>query len=293
MKTKVYMLYALMCVLWGFTWMYLKISLAEMPLYTGLSIRFSIAGIIFWIMYFIKGHKVNLTTDLKNVYLLFTFFNFSLCYYLTYWGAKYVYSNLGAIIWGLLPICVAMMAHFYLPDDRLNKKKTFGMLIGLIGTILLFYERDMLGEGQATFGIIAILLSVVLAAWPNVYLKMQKSSINSYHLNAVGMTLSGVLFLICALIFENNAFIPIDNKNLFAIFFLTIPGTVMTWGIYIWLFNHLPVTQISYTAFYPPIIATVVGWFFLGEALPALAIIGSVLIIAGGYLVSSPSKSTG
>ncbi|MEE3302481.1 MAG: DMT family transporter [Candidatus Neomarinimicrobiota bacterium] len=293
MKTKVYMLYALMCVLWGFTWMYLKISLAEMPLYTGLSIRFSIAGIIFWIMYFIKGHKVNLTTDLKNVYLLFTFFNFSLCYYLTYWGAKYVYSNLGAIIWSLLPICVAMMAHFYLPDDRLNKKKTFGMLIGLIGTILLFYERDMLGEGQATFGIIAILLSVVLAAWPNVYLKMQKSSINSYHLNAVGMTLSGVLFLICALIFENNAFIPIDNKNLFAIFFLTVPGTVMTWGIYIWLFNHLPVTQISYTAFYPPIIATVVGWFFLGEALPALAIIGSVLIIAGGYLVSSPSKSTG
>ena len=293
MKTKVYMLYALMCVLWGFTWMYLKISLAEMPLYTGLSIRFSIAGIIFWIMYFIKGHKVNLTTDLKNVYLLFTFFNFSLCYYLTYWGAKYVYSNLGAIIWSLLPICVAMMAHFYLPDDRLNKKKTFGMLIGLIGTILLFYERDMLGEGQATFGIIAILLSVVLAAWPNVYLKMQKSSINSYHLNAVGMTLSGVLFLICALIFENNAFIPMDNKNLFAIFFLTVPGTVMTWGIYIWLFNHLPVTQISYTAFYPPIIATVVGWFFLGEALPALAIIGSVLIIAGGYLVSSPSKSSG
>lgn len=293
MKTKVYMLYALMCVLWGFTWMYLKISLAEMPLYTGLSIRFSIAGIIFWIMYFIKGHKVNLTTDLKNVYLLFTFFNFSLCYYLTYWGAKYVYSNLGAIIWSLLPICVAMMAHFYLPDDRLNKKKTFGMLIGLIGTILLFYERDMLGEGQATFGIIAILLSVVLAAWPNVYLKMQKSSINSYHLNAVGMTLSGVLFLICALIFENNAFIPMDNKNLFAIFFLTVPGTVMTWGIYIWLFNHLPVTQISYTAFYPPIIATAVGWFFLGEALPALAIIGSVLIIAGGYLVSSPSKSSG
>ena len=293
MKTKVYMLYALMCVLWGFTWMYLKISLAEMPLYTGLSIRFSIAGIIFWIMYFIKGHKVNLTTDLKNVYLLFTFFNFSLCYYLTYWGAKYVYSNLGAIIWSLLPICVAMMAHFYLPDDRLNKKKAFGMLIGLIGTILLFYERDMLGEGQATFGIIAILLSVVLAAWPNVYLKMQKSSINSYHLNAVGMTLSGVLFLICALIFENNAFIPMDNKNLFAIFFLTIPGTVMTWGIYIWLFNHLPVTQISYTAFYPPIIATAVGWFFLGEALPALAIIGSVLIIAGGYLVSSPSKSSG
>ena len=290
MKTKIYSLYALMCILWGFTWMYLKISLAEMPLYTGLSIRFSLAGIIFWIMYFVKGEKVRLTSDLKNVYLLFTLFNFSLCYFLTYWGAKFVFSNLAAIIWGLLPICVAVMAHFYLPDDRLNKKKAIGMIIGLVGTVLLFYKADFVGTGQATFGIIAILFSVILAAWPNVYLKMQKNKINSYHLNAIGMTLSGLFFLIGALIFEQNAFIPLDNKNLFAIFFLTIPGTVMTWGIYIWLFNHLPVTQISYTAFYPPIIATFVGWFFLGEVLPILAIIGSILIIYGGYLVSSPSK---
>ena len=49
---------------------------------------------------------------------------------------------------------------------------------------------------------------------------MQKNKINSYHLNAIGMTLSGLFFLIGALIFEQNAFIPLDNKNLFAIFFL-------------------------------------------------------------------------
>ena len=66
---------------------------------------------------------------------------------------------------------------------------------------------------------------------------------------------------------------------------------MITWGIYIWLFNHLPVTQISYTAFYPPIIASIVGWIFLDEALPLLAILGSALIIAGGYLVSSPKSS--
>ena len=87
--------------------------------------------------------------------------------------------------------------------------------------------------------------------------------LNPYHLNAVGMTISGLIFLVFAMIFENQANIPLDVKNIFAIFFLTVPGTVVTWGIYIWLFNHLPVTQISYTAFYPPIIATFVGWHIL------------------------------
>ena len=291
MKTKIYTLYALMCILWGFTWMYLKISLAQMPIFTGLAIRFLLAGLVFWILFFLKGEKVHLTSKMKNVYILFTLFNFSLCYYLTYWGAKFVFSNLGAIIWSLLPICVALMAHFFIPDDRLNIRKFVGMLIGLIGTILLFSKGELLGEGQTTFGIIAILASVVLAAWPNVYLKMQKTTINSYHLNAFGMTISGLLFFLFALILENSHPIPIDKTNMFAIFFLTIPGTVITWGIYIWLFNHIPVTQISYTAFYPPIIATFVGWLFLNESLPLVAIFGSILIIFGGYLVSSPSKS--
>jgi len=291
MKTKIYILYALMCILWGFTWMYLKISLQEMPLYKGLSIRFISAGTIFWIIYFFKSEKVQPTKDLWRVYILFTLFNFSLCYYLTYWGTKFVFSNLGAILWSLLPLCVAFMAHFYLPDDKLTRRKFGGIIIGLIGSILLFYNKDLLGQGQTFLGLLAILLSVILAAWPNVHLKMQKSEINPYHLNAVGMSISGLIFLIFALIFESQASIPLDNKNMFAIFFLTVPGTVVTWGIYIWLFNHLPVTQISYTAFYPPIIASIVGWFFLDESLPLIAILGSMLIIAGGYLVSSPEPS--
>ncbi len=280
-----------MCILWGFTWMYLKISLQEMPLYKGLSIRFISAGVIFWIIYFLKSEKVQLTKDLRRVYILFTLFNFSLCYYLTYWGTKFVFSNLGAILWSLLPLCVAFMAHFYLPDDKLTRRKFGGIIIGLVGSILLFYNKDLLGQGQTFLGLLAILLSVILAAWPNVHLKMQKSKINPYHLNAVGMSISGIIFLIFALIFEGQASIPLDNKNMFAIFFLTVPGTVITWGIYIWLFNHLPVTQISYTAFYPPIIASIVGWFFLDELLPLTAILGSMLIIAGGYLVSSPESN--
>tara|TARA_B100000927_G_scaffold274036_1_gene252935 strand:+ start:732 stop:1547 length:816 start_codon:yes stop_codon:yes gene_type:complete len=271
--------------------MYLKISLQEMPLYKGLSIRFISAGVIFWIIYFLKSEKVQLTKDLRRVYILFTLFNFSLCYYLTYWGTKFVFSNLGAILWSLLPLCVAFMAHFYLPDDKLTRRKFGGIIIGLVGSILLFYNKDLLGQGQTFLGLLAILLSVILAAWPNVHLKMQKSKINPYHLNAVGMSISGIIFLIFALIFEGQASIPLDNKNMFAIFFLTVPGTVITWGIYIWLFNHLPVTQISYTAFYPPIIASIVGWFFLDELLPLTAILGSMLIIAGGYLVSSPESN--
>ena len=276
-----------MCLIWGLTWFFLKYSLVEMPLFAGLSIRFLSAGIIFLSIHLIRKKKILVSRKMLLIYLQYGLINFSLCYFLTYWGAKYVFSNLGAILWSLLPLFVAGMAHFCIPDDRLNLRKALGMLIGLFGAILLLTQGENLGEGEVTLGLLAILLSVFLAAWPNVYLKMQNEKVDSYHLNGFGMSFAGLVFSVFYFFNERGQTIPLDFNNVGAVFFLTVPGTVLTWGIYIWLFNYLPVTQISYTAFYPPIVASLVGWLFLGESLPFVAIIGSMMIIGGGYLVVS------
>ena len=279
-----------MCLIWGLTWFFLKYSLVEMPLFAGLSIRFLCAGIIFLSIHLIRKKKILVSRKMLLIYLQYGLINFSLCYFLTYWGAKYVFSNLGAILWSLLPLFVAGMAHFCIPDDRLNLRKALGMLIGLFGAILLLTQGENLGEGEVTLGLLAILLSVFLAAWPNVYLKMQNEKVDSYHLNGFGMSFAGLVFSVFYFFYERGQTIPLDFNNVGAVFFLTVPGTVLTWGIYIWLFNYLPVTQISYTAFYPPIVASLVGWLFLGESLPFVAIIGSMMIIGGGYLVVSKKR---
>ena len=279
-----------MCLIWGLTWFFLKYSLVEMPLFAGLSIRFLSAGIIFLSIHLIRKKKILVSRKMLLIYLQYGLINFSLCYFLTYWGAKYVFSNLGAILWSLLPLFVAGMAHFCIPDDRLNLRKALGMLTGLFGAILLLTQGDNLGEGEVTLGLLAILLSVFLAAWPNVYLKMQNEKVDSYHLNGFGMSFAGLVFSVFYFFYERGQTIPLDFNNVGAVFFLTVPGTVLTWGIYIWLFNYLPVTQISYTAFYPPIVASLVGWLFLGESLPFIAIVGSAMIIAGGYLVVSKKR---
>ena len=279
-----------MCLIWGLTWFFLKYSLVEMPLFAGLSIRVLSAGIIFLSIHLIRKKKIPVSKKMLFIYLQYGLINFSLCYFLTYWGAKYVFSNLGAILWSLLPLFVAGMAHFCIPDDRLNLRKALGMLIGLFGAILLLTQGENLGEGEVTLGLLAILLSVFLAAWPNVYLKMQNEKVDSYHLNGFGMSFAGLVFSVFYFFYERGQTIPLDFNNVGAVFFLTVPGTVLTWGIYIWLFNYLPVTQISYTAFYPPIVASLVGWLFLGESLPFVAIIGSMMIIGGGYLVVSKKR---
>lgn len=280
-----------MSLCWGLTWFFLKFSLKAMPLLWGISMRFLIAGSIFWIIYFIKNERVRIMPDLRSVYIRFTLLNYTLCYLLTYWSTQFIYSNLGSILWSLFPIFVTGMAHIYLPEDRLNMKKSLSMAIGFIGTVMLLYNGESLGEGKVFLGIFAMLIAIIMAAWPNVYVKIKKPVINTFHLNAVGMSIAGTIMLCASLLFESGQTIPTDGANIFAILFLAIPGTVVTWGIFIWMLNHVHVSRLSYVAFFPPMVAILIGWIFLGESLSPISLVGAGLVITGGFLINYQSRS--
>jgi|TARA_B110000263_G_scaffold91964_1_gene80401 drug/metabolite transporter (DMT)-like permease len=290
MNLKIIILYTIISFCWGITWLFLKINVTHMPILWGLSFRFIIAGTIFWLIYFLQKNRVKLTSQTRSIYIVYTLFNYTLCYYLTYWGAQYIYSNLGSILYSLSPITIAIMAHFFIPDDKLNRKKILSMLIGFIGTILLLYNGNSFGGEKAFIGISAILLAIIIGCWPTIYIKKQGIKVDSIHLNAVGLSISGLIILIMAILFENGSILEINPTNLFSLLFLAIPGTVVTWGIYIWLLNHLPASQLSYVAFFPPIIAIISGWIFLNEALSLISLLGASLIIFGGFLINYDLK---
>ena len=89
---------------------------------------------------------------------------------------------------------------------------------------------------------------------------------------------------------KNGSILEINPTNLFSLLFSSYSGTVVTWGIYIWLLNHLPASQLSYVAFFPPIIAIISGWIFLNEALSLISLLGASLIIFGGFLINYDLK---
>ena len=292
MTLKIITLYTIISFCWGITWLFLKINVTQMPILWGLSLRFIIAGIIFVFIYFLKKDKVKFNPQIQSIYIVYTLFNYTFCYYLTYWGAQYIYSNLGSILYSLSPITIAIMAHFFIPDDKLNKKKIMSMMIGFIGTILLLYNGNSFGGEKVFLGISAILLAIVIGSWPTIYIKKQGIKVDPIHLNAVGLSIAGLIILLMALIFDRSSFFQISSNNILTLLFLAIPGTVVTWGIYIWLLNHLPASQLSYVAFFPPIIAIISGWLFLNETLSLISLFGATLIILGGFLINFDIKHT-
>ncbi len=291
MKFKIIILYTLLCIFWGTTWIAIKISLNEgMPPFLAVSYRFLIAGLIFWVIFLFKKEKLPLNWTAIKIYLQFGLINFSLSYALTYWATQFIYSNVSSIIWAGFPLVVTMMAHFTLPDEKFTSKKFLSISIGIVGTILILTQGKEFGGSNVLVGIIALMISVFIAAWPNVYLKKYSKSVNTIQLNAVSQTIGGLILLLVSAIIEPGQGMIWSQTNILATLYLIIFGSVITWMIYFWLFSHLPVTQISYVAFFPPVIAIIAGWILLDEVLTPIAILGAVFIIGGALFISTQKK---
>lgn len=131
-----------------------------------------------------------------------------------------------------------------------------------------------------------VILAVIVASYPSVYLKKHSNVVSSLHINAVSQLLAGTLLLLLSHFVEASQQMNWSNYNIFALAYLTIPGSLVAWFIYIWLYSHITMAQISYIAFFPPLMATVLGWVFLDESLSILAIIGAGLVILGAVLIN-------
>ncbi len=285
-RNKIILLYTFLCLIWGTTWFFIKISLEGTPPFFGAGLRFFLAGIILWGIVLWKKDYPPFNAKAMKIYLWFGLGNLSIGYAISYWATQFIYSNLSAIIWAGFPLVVTLMAHFSIPEERLNLRKIISILTGMTGVLMIILESGSLGGENVTKGIIMVTIAVFIAAGPNVYLKKHHQAVRTIPMNAMSQTMAGISILILSFFTESDQTMVWNAVNIFSLLYLAILGTVTAWLIYVWLFSHLSVTLISYIAFFPPVIATIIGWLLLDEKLTPLMLVGAVLVLAGVALIN-------
>jgi len=256
------------------------------PPFFGSGFRFFVSGIILWCIIFYKKERVPTHPLHIRLYIQFGIMNLTIAYGLTYWATQFIYSSLSSIIWAGFPLCVAVFTYFMLPNELFTKRKIISLLLGTLGVLLILKESLKFEGDHVGFGILMVMLAVVIAVYPNVYLKKHSEVVSSLHLNAVSQIMAGIILLFVSFIFEKDQQMVWSNYNIFALGYLTIFGSLIAWYIYFWLFPQISISQISYIAFFPPVLASILGWIILDERLSILAIFGGGFVILGAVLVN-------
>ena len=290
MNNKILFPFIALCLIWGSTWYFIKISLnAGVPPFFGVGFRFFLSGLLFFLIIFFRKESIPFNKQAIKLYLSFGLLNFALSYGITYWATQYVYSSIFSILWGLFPLFTSVMAHFMLKEDdneKLTSNKLKALFLGFIGMVFIGSNQSIDLQSQSFLAIMVLVGAIIIAAWPSVLYKKYNDVVGPYQMNAVCQVLTGVIMLsLSSLLKEDLSQIVWTDQLLFASAYLVLFGGVISWGIYFWLYQYLSVTQVTYVAIFPPIVAIILGWIFLNEVLSTKEIIGTIFILGSSILI--------
>jgi drug/metabolite transporter (DMT)-like permease len=197
-----------------------------------------------------------------------------------YWGAQFVPSGLIAVLYGLNPLLTGLVAAVILGEKSFTPGKLIGMAMGFIGLASIF-ASDIVLEGDAWMGVIAILFSVTLHSLSGVWVKRIGSGLPGLTVTSGGLFIVTPLFLLTWLIFDGHVPEQIPAQAGMAMLYLGVFGSALGFTLYFFLLKKLEANRVSLITLLTPVLALILGQTLNGEVVSAEVLFGSSLIVLG------------
>lgn len=286
MNIKSRLVWLLLCLIWGSTWLFIKLGLSDLPPFTFAGIRFVIACSILFTM--IAARRLPLPRTRADWMLLATtgVLSFSLNYGLLFWGEQYISSGLAALLQATIPAFGLVIAHFYLPKEQMTPVKIFGVVMGVAGVGVIFSNQLSVAGPRALAGCAVLILGSACAAYANVLVKARGANLNPAILAGGQMFFGLIPLLLIGIPLEGS---PLNfhwtRMAIISLFYLAIVGSVAAFLLYYWLVQHMDVTKTMLVALVTPVIAVTLGVLVLNEELNWRTFAGGAMIISGIGLI--------
>lgn len=274
-------IYILTCMIWGSTWLVIKIGLESIPPIISAGYRFTLASIL--ILGVISIKKIKIQTDVMAIklYLSMAFFSFIFPYGFIYWAEQFVPSGLTAILYAVYPFSIAVFSFLMIPSEKIGINKIIGIVISFTGLYVIFSESFTGNLDNYILGLIAVFISAIMQSSIAVSIKKYGHHLHPLAMNFYPMLIAGIVLLVYGFIIEGQLKIRYDYKAFFSVFYLALFGSLITFTSYYWLIKRVNIIIVSLITFITPIIALFLGWLFYREELSMHQLAGCFLVLVG------------
>jgi len=280
--------YAMLCGIWGSTWLVIRIGLQGAPPFLAAGLRFVIASLVLLTLAAVFRSKLPMGRTEWGLIALFGVILFTVDYGLIYWAEnRGLGSGLSAILFATMPLQTALLAHAILRNEPLTIPRVVGILVGFAGVLLVFRGEFEAAGLTTLFPMLAIIVSATCAALATVAAKRWGHGIDVFTFNGFAMGIGSIGLLAWSAAAAEPWAVPSWPAGILSILYLSLVASVVAFGTYVWLLRKLPATSMSYIALVTPVIAVFLGVAIAGEAFDPLAIAGAAIILSGIYLSTS------
>jgi drug/metabolite transporter (DMT)-like permease len=281
----------ILCLIWGSTWLFIKLGLQDLPPFTFAGVRFVVAAAILLVVIAVRRVPLPRARRDWGLIALTGVMAFSVNYGLLFWGEHRTSSGLAAILQTIIPAFGLVIAHYYLPDERITLWKVCGIVLGIAGVALIFSDQASVKGTSALAGSAAIVVGAFCVAYSNVLVKARARHIEPAVLAAGQMICGLVPLLLVGVTFEGNPFAfhwtPLAVASLL---YLALVGSAIAFLLFYWLVRNMDVTKTMLIPLVTPPIAVFLGWLVLDEGLTWRTAAGALGIMSGIALIVTRKK---
>ena len=282
-----YIALAAICIIWGTTYLMLRIAVLHFPPFLFVVIRQIIAGSLLVGFMVLSGRTG--WPDIRNIrrQAIAGFFMISLGNGLVAWAEVLIPSGVAAILCSLMPVVVILINIGLNKEERPTVPIFAGVLVGLIGIIMIFGEHlEAFSRPEYQTGIALIFVAVLAWAGGSVWIKKQGNDGDAFVNAGLQMFFGGIWLIPCTLLFDNLTSVTWTIEAFYALIYLVLIGSVVAYACYTYVLRNLPMTIVSLYAYVNPIVAVVLGWLVLDEKLNMQIGIAILVTVTGIYIVN-------
>lgn len=276
--------YALVCVVWGSTYLFIKIGVEVLPPYLLGGVRFSIAGAVLVAACLLTGRR--LPTDWRTFrraalvgILLLVIGNGLLNA-----SERELSSGLAALFVATFPIWTTLIAQFGSGAERLGAAGWIGLAVSLAGVAILVKPFESGVESSWT-GVAAVLTASFMWAIGTVYARRRLAGVDPFGASAVETIVAGPLMLGVYLLVERGEPVVWGAQAWLAVGYLAIMGSLVGFTAFVFITAHMTSSKVGTYAYVNPVVAVLLGWLVLEEPVTWRLALGGATILAGLLLV--------
>jgi drug/metabolite transporter (DMT)-like permease len=292
-QTLAYIAFGIVCVVWGTTYLGIRIALETVPPLLLTGFRFTIAGVIMLAVARLRGEVIprdrRTLANLAFVgFLLVAVGNLAVV-----WAEQWVPSGLAALLVATAPFWMAIQESFREGGERVNAKGVVGMIIGFAGVAMLVTPGGGAGATwSGAFLLGALLIQLGSIGWQlgSAHSKYRMKGVPLLSSAALQMLSGGVIVTIVGFAIGEGPRFAVNPRTLAALVYLTVFGSIVAYSAYVYALAHLRTSITSLYAYVNPVVAVFLGWLILDEPLTWMSIVAMVIILGGVALVQTSGR---
>jgi drug/metabolite transporter (DMT)-like permease len=291
MKLRNLLLLALLAAMWGPSFLFIKVAVADIPPLTLVLGRVGIAAALLYLLLLWRRESLpRRWITWKHIAVMALIHN-TIPFVLFSWGEQYIDSALAAILNGTTPIFTILLAHYFTVDDHLTPTKVGGTLLGLVGLAFLIGPALLDGVQVTTWGLLALTAASIFYAVAIIYSRNHLRGLPPLVAPTGQLLLATLYILPVALLVDRPFSLPQPSLAAAAsLLALAVLGTAVAFVVYYRLVETADPSTVSMVTYIIPVIGVVLGVLILNERLLWSTYAGFAFILVGVMSVNGLFK---